>query len=103
LLTLAEAVIRLPRIDGKKVAISTLWRWCRKGLRGVRLDYMRVGRKICITYPALLRFFEELAALDRHTAPSGRPKFLHKRKPITSKQRLRALAEADAILERAGI
>ena len=34
LLTLAEAARQLPRIDGKKVALPTLWRWCRRGLKG---------------------------------------------------------------------
>ena len=103
LITLAEAARRLPRIDGRKVAIPTIWRWCRKGLRGVFLDYIRVGRKICITPDALNRFFTELSALDRRTPPQGRPAFLAKRKTISSVQRQRALAEADRILMEAGI
>ena len=44
LITLAEAARRLPRIDGRKVCDVTLWRWARRGLRGVRLEYVRVGR-----------------------------------------------------------
>jgi hypothetical protein len=103
LITLTEAARRLPRIDGRKVAVATLWRWARRGLRGARLEYVRVGRKICTTHEALMRFFAELSALDRQTPPPGRPSFLAGRKPVTSKQRLRALAEADEILERARI
>jgi hypothetical protein len=103
LITLTEAAKHLPRIDGRKVSVCTLWRWCRRGLRGVRLEYVRVGRKICTTHEALMRFFAELSALDRQTSPPGRPSFLAGRKPVTSKQRLRALAEADAVLERARI
>lgn len=103
LLTLAAAARRLPRIDGRKIAIPTIWRWCRKGLRGVHLKYVRVGRKICTTHEALLRFFSALSALDKQTPPLGRPSFLAKRRTITSKQRLRALAEADAVLKRARI
>jgi hypothetical protein len=103
LLTLAEAARRLPRIDGKKIAIPTLWRWCRKGLRGARLEYLRVGRRVCTTREALMRFFTNLAELDERVPPPGRPAFLAGRKPVTSKQRLRALAEADEILERARI
>jgi len=64
LMTLTEATGLLPRIDGKKVAVCTLWRWCRKGLRGKYLDYVRVGRRICTTRQALLRFFTDLADLD---------------------------------------
>lgn len=37
LLSLTEATKALPRVNGKRPSISTLWRWCRRGLRGVRL------------------------------------------------------------------
>ncbi|HUT58110.1 MAG TPA: DUF1580 domain-containing protein [Phycisphaerae bacterium] len=103
LITLAAAARRLPRIDGKKIAIPTIWRWCRRGLRGVRLQYTRVGRRICVSPSALSEFFSRLAELDERLPPPGRPAFLGKRTPITSRQRQRALAEADGILERAGI
>ena len=93
----------MPRIDGHKIAVATLWRWCRRGLRGVRLEYVRVGRRICTTHEALLHFFSQLSSLDEQTSPPGHPPFRAKRKPITSKARLRALAEADAILGKAGI
>ncbi len=104
LLTLAEATKHLPRVDGRKVSVCTLWRWCRLGLRGVFLEYVRVGRKICTTRQALLRFFSMLAELDERVKPDrySKPQAL-KRTPITSRRRQRALAEADAVLERAGI
>jgi len=104
LITLTEATGHLPKLDGKKVALCTLWRWCRLGLRGVFLEYVRVGRRICTTREALLRFFSELADLDDFIRPDtrSRPTAL-KRRPITSRQRQRALADADAVLERAGI
>lgn len=104
LITLSQAAGLLPRIDGRKVSVCTLWRWCRKGLRGVFLQYVRVGRRVCTTQAALLRFFTALAELDQQAAPSAhsRPRAA-KRRPITSRQRQRALAEADAVLERAGI
>ena len=60
LITLTEATRHLPKVDGKKVSVCTLWRWCRKGLRGAFLEYVRVGRKICTTREARLRFFTEL-------------------------------------------
>jgi hypothetical protein len=102
LLGLAELARRLPKIDGRKVAIPTIWRWCRKGLRGVRLQYTRVGRRICVSPDALSAFFAQVAALDERVPPPGRPVVLGKR-PVTSKQRLRALAEADRVLAGAGI
>ena len=102
LLALSEVARRLPKIDGKKICTSTIFRWCTRGLRGVRLQYVRVGRKICTSHQALLQFFEALAEIDKQQAPRGRPALLGRR-PITSKQRLRALQEADEILAKAGI
>jgi len=107
LITLTEATRHLPKVDGKKVSVCTLWRWCRKGLRGAFLEYVRVGRKICTTREAMLRFFTELAELDeridadRYAKPASLKRSLPK--AITSRQRQRALAQADAVLERAGL
>jgi len=113
LITLAQAAGLLPRIDGRKVCVCTIWRWCRRGLRGVYLDYCRVGRRVCTSRPALLRFFTAVAELDRQVSPVQAPQRhdgqslcrsrSRKRRPITSRRRQRALAEADAVLERAGI
>lgn len=104
LITLAQAAELLPRIDQKKVPIGTIWRWCRRGLRGVCLEYVRVGRKICTTHVALLRFFTALSEIDRG---AGRRAFTPSpsipRKPISSRRRQKALAQADAVLARAGI
>lgn len=46
---LGEQLIRLnevrkllpPRSDGRRVALSTVYRWCHRGVRGVRLETMR--------------------------------------------------------------
>ena len=102
LLTLTEATKVLPRLNGRRPAISTLWRWCRKGLRGVRLDYIRVGRNIATSREALSRFFSALAEAD--TPPESPPK--SRRCPElrpTSAARKRMLDEADRILKEAGI
>jgi len=104
LITLTEAAKLLPRVNGRKPAVCTLWRWCRKGLRGQFLAYVRVGRRICTTRQAMLRFFTDLAEIDGQHAPvrHANPASL-KHKPITSRERQRALAEADRILEEVGI
>jgi hypothetical protein len=104
LITLSEAAKLLPKVNGKKPAICTLWRWCRKGLRGVFLEYVRVGRKICTTREAMHRFFTDIADIDEQVEPDRyvKPASLN-RTPITSRQRQRALAQADAILQEAGI
>ena len=71
LLSLTDAAKTLPKIDGKRPHTSTLWRWCRKGLRGVRLEYIRLGNRICTSADALSRFANELAATD---SPPSLPK-----------------------------
>jgi hypothetical protein len=57
-LPLAEAARRLPRLrSGRPVHPSTLWRWACHGLRGVRLETVRVGGTACTSLEALRRFF----------------------------------------------
>jgi len=102
LVTLSEAAKLLPKTNGKRINVSTLWRWCRKGLRGVTLEYTRVGSKIATSPEALGRFFSALAEADAMQSSSDQPtRFEHRRR--SGKERQRAVAEADAILVKAGI
>ena len=92
-------------MDGETVSICTLWRWCRKGSRGVFLEYVRVGRKtclrrgcrrqVCTTGEAMLRLFTEPAQLDQRmdADPYAKPASLKGSLPkaITSRRRQRAL------------
>ena len=64
LLSLREAVRFVPCINGKRRAVSTLYRWCRQGIKGVRLEYVRIGRNVATTPEALERFFAALAEAD---------------------------------------
>ncbi len=69
-MTLAEAADFLGK-DGRKPHVGTLWRWCSKGVRGVRLQYRRYGRTVRVTRAALTAFGEALAAADMaEPAPS---------------------------------
>ena len=99
LLSLAEAARAVPPIDGKRPHISTVWRWIRKGSKGVRLSHARVGHRICTSEEALGRFFVDLAKADETPAPvtSKRPS---KRTPRSREQ---AIAKAEAVLAKAGI
>ena len=45
-------------------SVSTLWRWCRRGVRGVRLEYRRLGRRIVTSAQAIERFGSALAEKD---------------------------------------
>jgi hypothetical protein len=71
LITLVEATKILPRVAGKRINVSTLWRWAKKGLRGCNLEYVRVGQKIATSSEALNRFFVLLADADKAKQLSG--------------------------------
>ncbi len=64
LLSLTDAAKALPAIDGRRPHVSTMWRWCKKGVRGVRLEYVRLGHRVCTSMEALTRFSQRLAELD---------------------------------------
>ena len=64
LLTLAEAAHSLPG----HVAPSTLWRWHKKGIRGIRLESVLIGGKRLVSVESLTRFAEALTAASEPTS-----------------------------------
>jgi hypothetical protein len=64
LLTLEQAARCFPG----RVAPSTLWRWYRKGVRGIRLDTVVVGGKRLTSTQALERFAEASTAASAAAA-----------------------------------
>ncbi len=74
LLSLTDAARAVPPIDGKRPHVSTIWRWCRKGVRGIQLEYVRLGHRVCTSERALARFSQRLAEADAeprsHSPPS---------------------------------
>jgi len=100
-LTLAQAARELPRLDGKRPHPSTLWRWARKGLRGVRLEYCRLGRRVVTSRAALTAFAAALAAAD--TAPAApTPPREPPRDGRSANRKAQDVARADARLRKAG-
>ena len=66
LVTLADAAPFCPRRrHQKRPHPSTLSRWGRHGINGIRLETLRVGATTCTTVEALQRFFERLEAAAR--------------------------------------
>lgn len=64
LLDLREAASWLPRRgNGKRIHVSTLYRWSTSGSRGIRLETVRVGGRTCTSVEALGRF---IAASSEH-------------------------------------
>src|SRR5262245_55601688 len=71
-ISLTQAAKALPPVDGKRIHVSTLWRWARKGVRGVRLEHIRLGHRVCTSLQALSRFAQALAdARDLSARPPG--------------------------------
>lgn len=86
---LKEAANVLPRRNGKKINFSTLWRWAFRGIRGTRLEVLRIGGTLYTSTEALQRFAE--------ATTTGRPAVTR-----TSKRRQRDHARADRELSEAG-
>ncbi len=60
--SLADAVRYVPkRRGGKKVHISTLFRWSTCGCRGQKLETIQAGATRCTSVEALQRFFNRLS------------------------------------------
>lgn len=99
-LSLSEACKVLPAIEGRKPHPSTLWRWARKGVRGVRLEYARLGRRIVTSREALGRFVNALAEADLQ---ESRPAPKRQAFSRSDRQREKAIAEAEAALAAEGL
>jgi hypothetical protein len=101
-LTLPQAAAHLGH-GGKKPSTVTLWRWCRRGCRGVTLAYSRFGREIRVTPEALAAFGAAMAAADPElpTPPPAAAPVSPRPKPTrTEAQRKRDIAEAEAEVSR---
>lgn len=63
--TFAEAAKRLPkRRQGRPVHVATIHRWAKAGVRGVRLESLRLGGGLVTSAEALQRFAERLTGPD---------------------------------------
>lgn len=96
-LTFAEAAKHLPPFNGKRVHPSTLWRWARRGCRGVRLETLRLGGRFVTSVEALDRFGKALAEQDLPDRPAPTPR------ANTSRQRQRSIQQAENVLAKGGI
>ena len=61
LMSLSDAARALPRRrGGRKVNVSTVYRWTTTGCRGVVLESLQIGGTRCTSRQALSRFFQRL-------------------------------------------
>lgn len=69
ILTFAQAAERLPRLQqDRPVHVSTLWRWAMQGLRGIKLETIKIGGPRVTSAQALQRF---IAALSNAAPPAA--------------------------------
>ncbi len=100
---LSDVAAMLPRYQGKRIHNSTMWRWCTRGVRGVKLEYVRLGARIVTSVEAVARFSAKLTELDQKWAENDQPTPQKARKKRTPTQRDRDVARPRLDLERAGI
>lgn len=70
LLTYGEAAKLLPK--GSRPSYSTFWRWCNRGIRGVKLETVLVGGKRFTTAAAMQRFCDALSSPIQPTSAKFR-------------------------------
>jgi hypothetical protein len=62
-LSIIDAGRLIARLRGQsRPAAATAWRWCSRGLRGVRLEHYRIGGRIVTTEQAVRRFLARVQA-----------------------------------------
>lgn len=75
LLSLNQAVKLVPsRGRGRHVALSTLYRWAKRGVNGVRLEVLYFGGTMFTTAAAIGRFAAECSAGRSVTPPQAQPR-----------------------------
>ncbi|MHB8953851.1 MAG: DUF1580 domain-containing protein [Pirellulaceae bacterium] len=72
---------------------STVWRWFKRGIRGIRLETILIGGRRYTSDEALDRFFTAITAAASGETPPAR----------TPMQRSRAVADAERELREDGI
>ena len=83
------------RRSGKRINVSTFWRWATTGVRGVKLETLMAGGTRVTSLEAIERFFEAVTA-QAEPQPAPQP-------PRLTRQRQMQIARAERRLAEAGI
>jgi hypothetical protein len=98
MVTFAEAAALLPTLHGKRVSTTSVWRWARKGLFGVRLEAIRIGARFLTSVEALDRFNLAVGAIPPGGPDADRAEKCHRLSPTKSRRpaaRTRAVKRAE--------
>jgi hypothetical protein len=94
---LAESRLSLAELARREgVAVSTVWRWTLRGVRGVRLESFSIGAKRVTTSEAFGRFVTATTAAAKGEQPAA----LQSR---TNRAKQAAIAAAEKKLAKAGL
>src|SRR5690349_21788817 len=102
-LSLAAAARAVPAVDGKRPSPSSIWRWAKQGIRGVRLRHQFIGRRLVTSRAALNEFFSALSAASQtaEAPPVNRKSSSKTARP--AERRRRDVDSAESRLAAAGI
>ncbi len=53
----------VPPVLQKRVNVSTVWRWANRGIKGVKLETIKLGGKTLTSQQALTRFIEKTTSI----------------------------------------
>ena len=96
-----DIVKLLPQFNDGPVHHSTIWRWCRKGISGIKLQHRRVGRRICTSLEYTDQFFDKLARRDEERL-AIQEEYLRIHPSPSSKRRDREITDAEHTLKSEG-
>ncbi len=101
-MTFAEAAGWLERRFGRRPNTATIWRWAIKGLRGVRLQTIALGRYRYTTERAIERFIDQTSAVIAPHGAAPRPAAENPSgQPFTDGERSTAMRRRTAEKEKA--
>ena len=103
LCTFSEAAQWLPRIGGKRLSTATLWRWARKGIKGLHLETRRIGIRFLTSREALDRFTKALSELPPGNDNTPRPTAAPSRRGRSETQRKADIIRANKELADDGL
>jgi hypothetical protein len=72
-LSLPDAAAYLGKMTGQKPHVSTMWRWCLKGCKGVVLESICIGGKRFVTAASIDRFIEASTAASQPSVAGTMP------------------------------